>query len=77
MVTPVYILDFSEISIKDMSDGRRQERFSGPPFSMSCARLGINLLDGFATTAAAYRRLLDEEGLAWSLSHVPKRLLLE
>lgn len=69
MVTPVYTLDFNEISIKDVPIVGGKNASLGQLFN-ELRPLGLNVLDGFATTAAAYRRLLEEQGLALKLKAI-------
>jgi len=69
MATPIYTLDFSEISIKDVPTVGGKNASLGHLFN-ELRPLGMNVLDGFATTAAAYRRLLDEQGLALKLKTI-------
>jgi phosphoenolpyruvate synthase/pyruvate phosphate dikinase len=69
MVIPVYTLDFSEISIKDVPTVGGKNASLGQLFN-ELRPLGVNVLDSFATTAAAYRRLLEEQGLALKLKAI-------
>ncbi|HWC77477.1 MAG TPA: PEP/pyruvate-binding domain-containing protein, partial [Blastocatellia bacterium] len=69
MVTPVYTLDFSEVSITDVPRVGGKNASLGQLFN-EVRQLGVNVLDGFATTAAAYRRLLEEQGLALKLKAI-------
>jgi pyruvate,water dikinase len=57
-----YTLDFSEIGLTDLSRVGGKNASLGQLLS-ALKPLGVGVLDGFATTAQAYRRLLEENGL--------------
>ncbi len=59
---PPFTLDFSEISLKDTARVGGKNSSLGELYN-SLGSLGVGVLDGFATTADAYRRLLVERGL--------------
>jgi pyruvate,water dikinase len=60
--TTEYTLDFSEIGIADLARVGGKNASLGEMFNALKAR-GVGVLDGFATTAAAYGRILSENGL--------------
>lgn len=60
--TESYILDFSQISLSDVALVGGKNASLGQLFN-ALRQEGINSLDGFATTASAYRRLLQTNGL--------------
>lgn len=60
--TPPYVLDFSEIEWRDVGRVGGKNASLGELFR-SLAPKGVRVLDGFATTADAYRRLLATNGL--------------
>lgn len=59
---PAYTLDFDQISLKDLPRVGGKNASLGQLFN-ALKPQGIGVLDGFATTADAYRRLLIEHGL--------------
>lgn len=59
---PLYTVDFSEIGMQDLPRVGGKNASLGQLFN-NLKPLGVGVLDGFATTAQAYRRLLDENGL--------------
>ena len=63
----VYTLDFSEISLKSLLLVGGKNASLGELFNALKSK-GIGVLDGFATTADAYRALLAERDLAYELS---------
>ncbi len=58
----LYVLDFSEISSSDVARVGGKNASLGELFRALSPR-GVGVLDGFATTAAAYRQLLATGGL--------------
>lgn len=62
----VYTLDFSEITLKDLQRVGGKNASLGELFNTLKAK-GIGVLDGFATTADAYRSLLAENDLEYEL----------
>ncbi|MDE3155606.1 MAG: phosphoenolpyruvate synthase [Acidobacteriota bacterium] len=60
--SPVYVLDFSQIALGDVGRVGGKNASLGQLFNALKPK-GVGVLDGFATTADAYRRLLDEAGL--------------
>lgn len=58
-----YTLDFAQIGMKDLGRVGGKNASLGEMLS-ALKPLGVGVLDGFATTADAYRRLLGENGLA-------------
>ena len=60
--TGIYTIDFAQISLKDVGSVGGKNASLGQLFN-SLRQDGINALDGFATTAEAYRMLLKENGL--------------
>lgn len=63
---PTYALDFSEISLKDVACVGGKNASLGELFNQVKPE-GIAVVDGFATTADAYRRLLVENNLEYQL----------
>jgi pyruvate,water dikinase len=62
-MTPTpYVLDFSEISLADVPKVGGKNASLGEMFRALKPR-GVGVLDGFATTADAYRHLLGTMGL--------------
>ncbi len=59
---PEYVLDFSQIGMADVGRVGGKNASLGQLFKALKPK-GVGILDGFATTADAYRRLLDEAGL--------------
>jgi pyruvate,water dikinase len=53
----IYTLDFSQIGLKDVSRVGGKNASLGELFN-SLKRKGVGVVDGFATTANAYRALL-------------------
>jgi pyruvate, water dikinase len=64
-----YTLDFSEISMKDVARVGGKNASLGQMFN-SLKPLGVNVLDGFATTADAYRQLLTVDHLEDKLRRI-------
>lgn len=62
MEAPIYTLDFAEITLASLPQVGGKNASLGELYN-SLKPLGVNILDGFATTAAAYRRLLLEGAL--------------
>ncbi len=56
------IFDFSEINLKDLGKVGGKNASLGELYN-SLKNLGVNVLDGFATTANAFRQFLKEENL--------------
>ncbi len=56
-MTPVYVRDFSEITLADVATVGGKNASLGELFGVLKPK-GVGILDGFATTADAYRRLL-------------------
>jgi pyruvate,water dikinase len=61
-----YTLDFSQISLKSLSLVRGKNASLGELFNAPKPQ-GIGVLDGFATTADAYRSLLQKRQLGYRL----------
>jgi pyruvate,water dikinase len=61
-ITPVYTLDFDQINLKDIARVGGKNASLGQLFNALRPK-GIGVLDGFATTSEAYRRLLAEGDL--------------
>jgi pyruvate,water dikinase len=66
MKDPVYILDFNEISLNDVLRVGGKNASLGELFNQLKSK-GIGVVDGFATTSDAYRRLLVENNLEYQL----------
>src|ERR1035437_3069122 len=62
MTTLRYVLDFSEISLPDVPQVGGKNASLGELYRALKPK-GVGVLDGFATTAEAYRRLLGASGL--------------
>jgi pyruvate,water dikinase len=62
MTPAIYTLDFSQITLDDVPRVGGKNASLGQLFC-NLRSLGISLMDGFATTAQAYDRLLDAAGL--------------
>jgi pyruvate,water dikinase len=62
-MTTIYTLDFAQITLGDVSRVGGKNASLGQLFN-TLRPEGVNVLDGFATTADAYRRLLQEKNLA-------------
>ena len=60
------VLDFHMISLRDVPRVGGKNASSGELFN-SLGSLGVGVVDGFATTAMAYRRLLEVEDLGGKL----------
>jgi pyruvate, water dikinase len=58
----IYTLDFSEVNLADIARVGGKNASLGEMWQ-SLRPLGVNVLDGFATTSEAYRRLLAENDL--------------
>jgi pyruvate,water dikinase len=63
---PTYTLDLSQITLKDVARVGGKNASLGQLFN-ALKPQGVNVLDGFATTADAYRRLLVENHLEYRL----------
>ena len=59
---PTYVLDFSSITLDDLPRVGGKNASLGELFA-ALRPQGVGVLDGFATTADAYRRVLDTHGL--------------
>ncbi|HVB37888.1 MAG TPA: phosphoenolpyruvate synthase [Vicinamibacterales bacterium] len=70
---PEYVLDFSQIALVDVGRVGGKNASLGQLFNALKPK-GVGVLDGFATTADAYRRLLDEAGLRDRLRAIFKDL---
>ena len=57
-----YTVDFESISLRDVSKVGGKNASLGELFN-SLKPLGVNVLDGFATTADAFRHFLKDNGL--------------
>jgi pyruvate,water dikinase len=68
-VAPAYALDFSEITLGDLARVGGKNASLGELFH-ALRPLGVGILDGFATTADAYRRLLASGGLEAALRSI-------
>lgn len=66
MSSIIYTLDFSQISLRDTPRVGGKNSSLGQLFN-TLGPLGVGVLDGFATTADAYRRLLAERELEYKL----------
>jgi pyruvate,water dikinase len=64
--TPIYTLDFDEIGLKDVACVGGKNASLGQLFN-AVKPMGFGALDGFATTADAWRRLLIERNLEFQL----------
>jgi pyruvate,water dikinase len=62
MTPPNYVLDFSDISLADVAKVGGKNASLGEMFR-ALTRKSVGILDGFATTADAYRHLLSANGL--------------
>jgi pyruvate,water dikinase len=62
----IYTLDFSQIGLKDVSRVGGKNASLGELFN-SLKRKGVGVVDGFATTANAYRALLAQGELEYEL----------
>ncbi|MGE5246068.1 MAG: phosphoenolpyruvate synthase [Betaproteobacteria bacterium] len=60
--TPEYVLDFADITLVDLGRVGGKNASLGELFAALKSK-GVGVLDGFATTAEAYRRLLGTGGL--------------
>ncbi len=58
-ITPVYTLDFDQVNLKDIARVGGKNTSLGQLFN-ALRPNGIGVVDGFATTSDAYRRLLTE-----------------
>ena len=68
-MTPIYTLDFSEVGMRDVGRVGGKNASLGQLYRALKPR-GVNVVDGFATTADAYWRLLDESGLRGRLAAI-------
>jgi pyruvate,water dikinase len=64
--TPIYTLNFDEIGLKDVARVGGKNASLGQLFN-ALKPMGVGALDGFATTADAYHRLLIERDLEFQL----------
>ncbi|HSU31661.1 MAG TPA: phosphoenolpyruvate synthase [Bryobacteraceae bacterium] len=64
-----FTVDFSEISVRDVSRVGGKNASLGELYN-ALKPVGVGVLDGFATTAEAYRRLLLEKGLRRKLDAI-------
>lgn len=64
-----YTMDFSEITLKDLPKVGGKNASLGELFN-SLRSQNVNVLDGFSTTAAAFRRLLEENNLGAKLRDI-------
>src|SRR5581483_1156098 len=64
-----YVRDFADISLADLPQVGGKNASLGEMFRALRPK-GVGLLDGFATTADAYRRLLAESGLEARLREI-------
>jgi pyruvate,water dikinase len=71
-----YTLDFSEVSMSDLARVGGKNASLGEMFR-ALKPQGVGVLDGFATTAAAYRRLLAEQDLEGRLRSIFQDLDVE
>ena len=71
-----YTLDFSEIRMSDLASVGGKNASLGEMFN-ALKPEGVGVLDGFATTAAAYRRLVAEQGLEKRLRSIFRGLDVE
>ncbi|HLV80941.1 MAG TPA: phosphoenolpyruvate synthase [Chthonomonadaceae bacterium] len=71
-----YTLDFSQISLADVARVGGKNASGGELFNV-LRPLGVGALDGFATTADAYRRLLQESSLEQKLRDILAHLDVE
>src|SRR6185369_10446608 len=62
----VYTLDFDQITLKDLPRVGGKNASLGELFN-ALKRQGVSVLDGFATTADAYRLLLRQDSLEYKL----------
>src|SRR5688500_950007 len=68
-----YVLDFTEITLRDLSRVGGKNSSLGELFAALKPK-GVGVLDGFATTADAYRRLLSTDGLETRLRSIFRAL---
>ena len=68
-MAPLYTLDFSQIGMQDVPRVGGKNASLGQLFR-ELKRQGVGVLDGFATTADAYWRLLGEKGLGVRLEKI-------
>ena len=61
-MTSTYVMDFADICLKDLPSVGGKNASLGEMFRALKPK-GVGVLDGFATTAHAYRRLLGSDGL--------------
>ena len=66
MTNANYTLDFSEIALRDLPRVGGKNASLGELFN-SLKPQGVNVLDGFATTAGAFRHFLKEDNLETKL----------
>jgi pyruvate,water dikinase len=70
---PRFVLDFADLSLADLGRVGGKNASLGELFAAIRPK-GVGILDGFATTADAYRRLLEVGGLAAKLGAIFDRL---
>jgi pyruvate,water dikinase len=73
MTRPVYVLDFAVITLADLARVGGKNASLGELFAALKPK-GVGVLDGFATTAEAYWRLLDTGDLKARLQSIFRRL---
>jgi pyruvate, water dikinase len=76
LMAPEWTLDFAEIGISDVGKVGGKNASLGQMFN-TLREEGVSVLDGFATTAAAYRLLLGEFGLRERLENLLAGLDIE
>ncbi len=76
LTVPAWTLDFSEIGLGDVAQVGGKNASLGQMFNALRGE-GVHVLDGFATTAAAYRLLLGEFGLRERLATLLEDLDIE
>lgn len=64
-----YVLDFADITLRDVARVGGKNASLGELFRVLKPR-GVGVLDGFATTAEAYHRLLETNGLEHTLRSI-------
>jgi pyruvate,water dikinase len=64
-----YVIDFSDITLRDMGRVGGKNASLGELFRVLKPK-GVGVLDGFATTAEAYRRLLETNDLEHRLRSI-------
>jgi pyruvate, water dikinase len=69
MTQNIYTLDFEQITLKDVARVGGKNASLGQLYN-ELRPLGVNVVDGFATTTEAYHRLLEEGGLRQRLERI-------